>query len=231
MISPKPPDRGIGARTPIRRGGRYASLFVSEKEHPARTAGRYVRAAGIAFKKERARLAAESERKRAEEAARAAQAAQLAAQQAALAPPQAPPPPAAQPAPAPAPAKAGRQPAPPPPSNRFLDTIFWILFWITIGGSVIVMLSIENVLSGSTKTITELVLTCIFFTTATTLLLNYGHAKDRVVTGITKRLWGLDHPTTRAGRFMRSIARDVLTLLAIVWLGLAVLELGRLLNI
>ena len=204
---------------------------MSEKEHPARTAGRYVRAAGIAIKKERARLAAESERKRAEEAAQAAQAAQLAAQQAAQAPPQPPPPQPAPAAPSAQPAKAERRHAPPPPRNRFLDTLFWIGFWIAIVASVIVMLSIENVLSGSTKTIVELVLTVIFFTTAITLLLNYGHAKDRVLTGITKRLWGLDHPTTRAGRFMRAIARDVLTLLSIVWLGLAVLELGRLLNI
>ena len=30
---------------------------------------------------------------------------------------------------------------------------------------------------------------------------------------LTKRLWGIDHPRTRSGRFMRAVAKDVLTLL------------------
>jgi hypothetical protein len=42
---------------------------------------------------------------------------------------------------------------------------------------------------------------------------------------VTRKLWGLDHPTTRGGRFMRSIAKDLITLLAIVWLALGVFEI------
>jgi hypothetical protein len=186
----------------------------------ARTAGRYVRAAGIAFKKERERLAAESERKR---AAEAAQAAQVAAQQPPQAPPQAvaPPPAAAQPAKAPRPAP----PAPPP--NKFLDRILWLGFIVTIVATVLVLLSIDSVMSGTTKTVFRLVIGGICFAYAGILLTNTFHAKERVLATMTRKLWGLEHPRTRTGRFMRAVAKDVLTLLAIGWLAVGVLDILR----
>ena len=199
----------------------------------ARTAGRYVRAAGIAFKKERERLAAESERKR---AAEAAQAAQVAAQQPPQAPPQAvaPPPAAAAPqaaAPPPAgtkPAKAPRPIPPAPPPNKFLDRILWLGFIVTIVATCLVLLSIDSVMpAGTPKTVFRLVIGGICFLYAGILLTNWNHAKERVLAMMTKKLWGLEHPRTRTGRFMRAVAKDVLTLLAIGWLAVGVLDLLR----
>jgi hypothetical protein len=51
--------------------------------------------------------------------------------------------------------------------------------------------------------------------------------KDRVLSNVTRRLWGLDHPRTKTGRFMRSAAKDVLTLLGIAWLAIGVFEMLR----
>jgi hypothetical protein len=212
-----PAEFGRRAGTPVTLG------LVSEKEPVARTAGRYVRAAGIAFKKERERLAAEAERKR---AAEAAQAAQVAAQQPPQPPPQAvaPPPPPAAPA---QPAKASR-PAPlAPPPNKFLDRILWLGFIVTIIATCLVLLSIDSVLSGMTKTVFRLVIGAICFGYAGILLTNTFHAKDRVLAVMTKKLWGLEQPRTRMGRFMRGVAKDFLTLLAIGWLAVGTLDLLR----
>jgi hypothetical protein len=197
---------------------------VSEKEHPARTAGRYVRAAGIAIRKERDRLAAESAAKRAAEEAQAAQ-------QAAQAPAQAPPAPPRQAAPAapaaaaPAPAKLAKKAPPAPPPNRFLDRLFWIAFVVTIGAMCLALLNIQMLADGTAQDVVRLVLGVIFLVVSTGMLLNVGHSKERILANVTKRLWGLEHPTTRMGRFMRSIAKDLLTLLGIAWLAIAVYEI------
>jgi hypothetical protein len=186
---------------------------VSEKEHPARTAGRYVRAAGIAIKKERERLAAESAARRAEEAAQA-------------------PPPPAQATQAPQQPAAQQQASPPtrpqphaPPPSRFLDRLFWIGFVITVIATCLALLNIQMVTSGTAQDVVRLVLGGIFLAVAAMILLNVGHAKERVLAQVTKRLWGLEHPTTRTGRFMRSMAKDLMTLLAIAWLAIAVYEI------
>jgi hypothetical protein len=180
---------------------------MSEKEHPARTAGRYVRAAGIAIRKERERLAAESAAKRAAEAAEAQQ-------QAAQAPPQPPP----QPPPA-----APRAAQPPP--SRFLDRLFWFAFIVTIVAMCLALLNVQMLTSGTAEDLVRLVLGVIFLVVATTMLLNVGHSKDRILTTLTTKLWGLGHPTTRMGRFMRAVAKDVLTLLGIAWLTIATYEI------
>jgi hypothetical protein len=187
---------------------------MSEKEHPARTAGRYVRAAGIAFKKERERLAAESER-------RAAEAAQAAAQ--------APPPPAPQAPPAATtPAKAAAPPReqPAPPKHRpFVDRLFWTGFLVTLVATAFALLNIPSVFPEPSRTVLQVGLGCVFLLVAVTLLCNWLQTKDRTLLAVTRKLWGLDHPTTRGGRFMRSIAKDLITLLAIVWLALGVFEI------
>lgn len=193
---------------------------MSEKEPVARTAGRYVRAAGIAFKKEKERLAAESERKRAAEAAAAAQVA-------AQAPPQAPPQAAVPPLPPAAVAKPQPRHIPAPPPNPFLDRILWLGFIVTIVATCLVLLSIDSVMSGTTKIVFRLVIGGICFLYAGILLTNWHHAKERVLAMMTMKLWGLDHPKTRTGRFMRAVAKDVLTLLAIGWLAVGVLDLLR----
>jgi hypothetical protein len=204
---------------------RYGPL--DEKEPIARTAGRYVRAAGIAIKKERARLAAESEARRAAEAAQAAQAAQLAGQQAAQAPPQPPPPVAPPPQAAAPPRKAPARPYAAPPPNRFLDRILWIGFIVTIVATCLVLLSVDSVMSGTTKTVFRLVVGAICLSFAVVVLTNWLHAKDRVLTTMTRKLWGLEEPRTRSGRFMRSVAKDVLTLIGIGWLAVGVLDILR----
>jgi hypothetical protein len=180
-----------------------------------------VRAAGIAIRKERERLAAESAAKRAAGAAQAQQ-------QAAQAPP-APPPPsaaprAAQPPPAAtAPPKRPSRPAPPP--SRFLDRLFWFAFVVTIVAMCLALLNVQMLTSGTAEDGVRLVLGVIFLVVATTMLLNVGHSKDRILTTLTTKLWGLGHPTTRMGRFMRAVAKDVLTLLGIAWLTIATYEI------
>ena len=37
----------------------------------------------------------------------------------------------------------------------------------------------------------------------------------------------MDHPVTRSGRFMRRIAKDLMTLVGILWLAIAVFEILR----
>jgi hypothetical protein len=197
----------------------------NEKEHPASIAGRYVRAAGVAIKKERARLAAEGEAKR---AAEAAQVAAQPAQPVAPPPQAAPPPPAAVAPPTAEPQKASRrQPGPPPKPNRFLDRLFWIAFLLTILASCLALLNVDMVTSGTSKTVVRLTLGGIFFVVAIALLTNWMQMKDRVLSNVTRRLWGLDHPRTKTGRFMRSAAKDVLTLLGIAWLAIGVFEMLR----
>jgi hypothetical protein len=205
---------------------------MSEKEHPARTAGRYVRAAGIAFKKERARLAAEAAAKRAAEEAQAAQApAQPAAAQPAAAPQAAQPQAPRQVAPPPtqaAPAQRTKRPPPPaPPPSKFLDRLCWAVFVAMCVATCLILLTVDTFFSGTPKTVVRLVLGTMFVISAVSLFTNALQAKDRVLTVITRKLWGLEQPTTRIGRFMRGFAKDLLTLLGIGWLAIGVYLLLR----
>jgi hypothetical protein len=124
-----------------------------------------------------------------------------------------------------APKRAARKAPPAPPKNRFLDRLFWVGFILSIAASCLALLNIQMVTSGTTQDIVRLVLGGIFLFVAGVLLLNVGHAKDRVLATLTRKLWGLEHPTTRMGRFMRAMAKDVLTLIAIFWLAIAVYEI------
>jgi hypothetical protein len=211
-------------RTPG-RGDRYASLVEEDKEHPARTAGRYVRAAGVAIRKERERLAAESAR-RAAEAAEAEK----------LAPPVQPPPAAIAPPPSattpPPPAAAtkkpsGRQAAPPPSPKPMLDRLLWWGFLIAVVATGLAALNIDTVMSGTSKLVLRLALGGIFLGVSLLLLTNWHRASERLVAKLMKKFWGMDHPVTGSGRFMRRIARDLMTLLGIVWLAAAVFEILR----
>lgn len=195
-----------------------------DKEHPARTAGRYVRAAGIAIRKERERLAAESARRAAE-----------AAQQAPAAPPTPAAPPPATPTPvAPSPAaqtppkgKQGR-PQPPPPSPKpLLDRFLWWGFLVAVVATGLAALNVDAVTSGTTKLVIRLVLGGVFLGVSLLLLTNWQRASERLVAKLMKKFWGMDHPVTRSGRFMRRIAKDLMTLLGILWLAIAVFEILR----
>jgi hypothetical protein len=196
--------------------------FVEDKEHPARTAGRYVRAAGIAIKKERERLAAES----AQREARQAQAAQQA-------PPPAPPEAAAQPtaipqaAAAEKPGRAARPQVPPPAPKPILDKLLWIGFVIAVVATAVAALNIDTITSGTTQLVIRLVLGGIFVAVSVALLTNWQRANERLVAKLIKKFWGMDHPVTRSGRFVRRIAKDLMTLLGIVWLAIGVFEILR----
>ncbi len=202
---------------------------MEEKEHPARTAGRYVRAAGIAIKKERERLATESAR-RAAEAAQAEQQAAATAPSAPSAPPPAPPsqaaaPPAPEPASRPAPAAAPQRQ--PPPPRPFLDRILYVGFVIAVVATGLAALNIDVVVSEPAKTVVRLVLGGVFVSVSLVVLTNWQRASERLVAKLMKKFWGMDHPVTRTGRFMRRIARDLMTLLGIIWLAIGVFEILR----
>jgi hypothetical protein len=198
---------------------------VEEKEHPARTAGRYVRAAGIAIKKERERLATESAR-RAAEAARAEQQAPPTPPPAAAPPPEAAPPPVA--APAKEPPRAAARPERPPPTPRpFVDRVLYVGFVIAVVATALAALNVDMVTSGTAKAVVRLVLGGIFIGVAIVLLTNWQRASERLVAKLMKKFWGMDHPVSRSGRFVRRIAKDVMTLLGIVWLAIGVFEILR----
>jgi hypothetical protein len=196
---------------------------VEEKEHPARTAGRYVRAAGIAIKKERERLATESARRAAETAQAEQQAA--ASAPAAEAPPQATPPPA--PEPAAKPARAAAAKASPPPAKPVLDRLLWIGFLIAVVATGLAALNVDMVVSGTAKTVVRLALGGVFIAVALVVLTNWQRASERLVAKLMKKFWGMDHPVTRTGRFMRRIAKDLMTLVGILWLAIGVFEILR----
>ena len=200
---------------------------MDEKEHPARTAGRYVRAAGVAIRKERERLAAESAR-RAAEAAQAEQQAPPPATTATpppVAPPQAAPPrPAAPPQKQPRPA---RKPAEPPTPRPLIDRLLWWGFLITVVVTGLAALSIDTLFSGTAQMVFRLVLGSIFMAVSLTILTNWQRANERLVARLMKKFWGMDHPTTGSGRFMRRIAKDLMILLGILWLAMGVFEILR----
>jgi len=89
------------------------------------------------------------------------------------------------------------------------------------------LLNVDMVTSGTSKTVVRLTLGVIFLLVALALLTNWMHMKERVLSTLTRKLWGLDQPRTRGGRFMRSVAKDVLTLIGIGWLAVGVFEILR----
>ena len=67
----------------------------------------------------------------------------------------------------------------------------------------------------------------IFLAPRLVLLTNWQRATERLVARLMGEVLGMDHPVTRSGRFMRRIARDLMTLLGIVWLAIGSLEILR----
>jgi hypothetical protein len=195
---------------------------VPDKEHPARTAGRYVRAARIAIEKDRERRAAE------------------AAQRAAAAPPppaqgappvdSAPPAPAptpVAPAPAPATARPRRAPAPEPPARPVVDVAIYYVFLLSLVAVGLAALQIQMVTSGTVRVGIRLGLGIVLVLVAVPLLSNWLQAKERLTARIFKRIWGLDAPVSRSGRLMRKVGNDVMTIVGIVFLALGTFELLR----
>jgi hypothetical protein len=210
---------------------------VSEKEHPAATAGRYLRAAGSAIQKELERRAAESEeRKQAEAAGATATAQPQATPQTAPKPAAAPPPQATPGAGTPGTAAAGEasttaaaerraaRQKPPLRPNRFLDRTFWIVFVVALIALALSGLQIQMLAPDSSQGWLRVILGVPLVVAAILVLTNWHRANERIVARIFK-MWGLDAPTTKSGRFARRFAKDALTLVGILLLAVAAFQL------
>ena len=98
---------------------------------------------------------------------------------------------------------------------------------ITIVATALAALNIDMLASGTSKVVVRVVLGGIFLSVSLVLLTNWQRANERLVARLMKKFWGMDHPVTRSGRFMRRIARDLMTLLGIAWLAIGVFEVLR----
>jgi len=198
---------------------------VDEKEPFARTAGKYVRAAGIAIQKERQRRAAEAEQRAREEEQERARAV-------AAAPPAPSPPPQAAPAPPPPPpaqepARAARSAPQPLPRKPIVDRLIYFTFLLSVLAVALAALQVQMVTSGDVRVGIRLVLGGVLILSAIPLLTNWQDTRRRLTNRFFRKLWGLEEPTTRSGRVMRKIAGDLLTLVGIAWLAFGVFEILR----
>jgi hypothetical protein len=157
---------------------------LSEKEHPAAKAGRYVRAAGQV-------LGREVDRRAAAAAARPA--------------PAAPPP-----------------PPPPVPTKDVYGKAVFGAFILSLIALLIVILHGEDVLAGSGKTISGLVLGAILLLEAALLTSNWRQANERIGQRLLNRVWGPRGAENRRERLFARAVRDALTLLGIAFLAAGV---------
>jgi hypothetical protein len=198
---------------------RLPCLEVSEKEPFARTAGRYVRAAGVAISKELERRSADSEQRTLREEQDRRQAA-AAAEARPEAPPHAPP----------ATGKRGRArgtAVPALPEKPLVDGFLYYLFLVSLVAVALAGLQVQMLTDGTIRSGIRLGLGVILVLMALLLLWNWQQARRRLVTRFFRRIWGLEEATTRTGRFFRSVGGDVMTLIGIAWLALGVFELLR----
>ena len=175
-----------------------------EQEHPAATAGRIVRAAGLGVKA----------------------ALETPATPATAAPPPPPPPPtAAAPPPRPAPAPAPAVPPPAVPTHTFAGRLMFGAFVASLIAFLVVVLRVEMLFSGTPKTVLQLVLAVILLAVALMLLGNWQRANQRIVQRLANRVWGPRGAMNRRERFFAGAVRDGLKLLGIAFLALGVWEL------
>jgi hypothetical protein len=177
---------------------------VNEKEHPARVAGRYVRAAGVAIQRELERRAAEPE-----------------------ATPAQPAPETPQPTPQPTEsAKAARRKgAQPLPERPRLDRVIWLAFLASLVSLALTGLQIQMLASDGAQKGIRLVLGAGLLLGATLILTNWERANERIVARVFKSLWGIGEPTGRSGRFSRGLVRNGMSLVGIVLLALAAFQI------
>jgi hypothetical protein len=172
---------------------------VSEQEHPAAKAGRFVRAAGLAISRELDKQAA-----RKPPAAKAA-------------------PPPSPPRPAPPPNTAGAPPAP-VPTGDFMGRAVFLSFVVSLFAFLFVVLRVEMLFSSTPKLVLQLLLAVILLTVAFMLMSNWQRANQRLVQRLLNRVWGPRGAMNRREKFFAGAARDGLKLLAIVFLALGTLE-------
>jgi hypothetical protein len=157
---------------------------LSDKEHRAAKAGRYVRAAGIVLGREVDRRAAAA---------------------------------AARPAPAALPL-----PPPPVPTADVYGKAFFGTLMVSLVALLIVMLHGEDVLPGSGKTVSRLVLGGIMLLESALLTSNWKRANERIGQRLLNRVWGPRSAENRRERLFARIVRDALTLLGIAFLAAGV---------
>jgi len=174
-------------------------VTIAEQESNASKAGRFVRAAGLGLRASARELSKTMDEARAQQEADAAAAA-------AVAPPPPPPPP---------PQKVGG------PVGR---AVFYGLV-VAIVAFLLVVLRVEMVLSGQTRTGFRAVLAAFLFVEAYLLLASPRGANQRLGQRLLTRVWGPRAAVTRRERAFARAVRDALTLLGIVFLAAGVFEL------
>jgi hypothetical protein len=125
-----------------------------------------------------------------------------------------------------------RQPEPlppPPPANTrgFVGRFVFAGLVASLLAFLLVVLRVETLL-GSThdaKLTFRLVLSGILFVEAYLLLSNWRGANQRLVQRLLNRMWGPRGAMNRREKTFARLARDLLTLVGIVWLAAAVFEL------
>ena len=105
--------------------------------------------------------------------------------------------------------------------------MLYIGFIISVVATGLAGISIDTLAKGTDRVIVRLVLGGIFLAVSLLLLTNWQRARERLVAKLMKKFWGMDHPVTRSGRFMRGIAKDLMTLVGILWLAMGVFEILR----
>lgn len=173
---------------------------MSEPEHPAAKAGRFVRAAGLAISREIEKQAAKPPK--------TPRAATAASARPAQAPPvvNAPPPP------------------PPFPTGDFIGRVVFYSFILSLFAFLFVALRVEMLFSSTPKLVLQLVLAANLFLVAYLLMSNWQKANQRLAQRLLNRVWGARGPVNRREKFFARAARDGLTLIGILWLALGTLE-------
>ncbi|MEI8106041.1 MAG: hypothetical protein WCH31_09420 [Actinomycetes bacterium] len=173
---------------------------MSNQEHPAAKAGRYVRAAGSLLAKKIENLET------------------------------LPPPKAAQPTQPAPPRAAAPPAAPPKPENTggIVGFVVFYGFIASLAATVLAVLNIDQLFNGSSvRTIILLSISVVLFAEAFLLTSNWERASQRLAQRLLTRIWGPRAAMNRREKFVSRLARDILTLIGIAWLAVGTFELIR----
>ena len=168
---------------------------IGKQESNASKAGRFVRAAGLGLRASARELSKSMEETRERQAAAAA---------------------AAEPAP------------PPPPALRVGGPVGKAAFYglvVSLVAFLLVVLRVEMVLSGSTRTGFRVVVAVVLFLESYLLLASPRGANQRLGQRLLTRVWGPRGAATRREKAFARAVRDALTLAGIVFLAAGVFEL------
>jgi hypothetical protein len=172
---------------------------MSEPEHPAAKAGRFVRAAGLAL----GAAAKELEKELQQRAA-------------------------ATPAAAPEAAPVPIQPPPPLRTGGIVGKAVFYGFVAGLVAFVLAALNVDQLIAaGNTRLVFRIVLSTILIGEALMLTSNWAQANQRLMQRLLNRVWGPRAAMNRRERIFARAGRDILTLLGILMLALGVFEILR----